>query len=140
MKLKIHPLIFLSLIVSSFFLTVYGRHVGGPWVLFEILLISELPTMLFRGDLFNFLLIASALTGQLLFLFLGLRTVEGYKLWLLLLSPLLVVIPVITLLLSVTEFQKQTTQSAIPFFSMVVIFYIYSCWKLKKNPENLSES
>ncbi|EDP94817.1 hypothetical protein U8527_07855 [Kordia algicida OT-1] len=72
--------------------------------------------------------------------FLGLRTVQGYKLWLLLVSPLLVTIPVIAYLMNVTEFQKETTQSAIPFFVMVVIFYAHSFWKLKKNQQKANVS
>ena len=133
MKLKINPLIFLLLIVSSFFVMVYGRHVGGPWVMFEFFMIFNLPSALFEGNFIGFLIIASVVTGQLLFLFLGLRTVKGYKLWLLVLSPLLVTLPVLFYLFSLQEYQRETVISAIPFLSMVLIFYVHCFLKLKKS-------
>ena len=125
--------VFLAVIVSSFFIIMYGRHVGGPLVLFEVFMIADILNILQHNDLVLFLPFLAIIVGQLLFLFLGLRTVTGYKLWLLLISPLLVTVPLIYLLSSLTTFQKETTFSAIPFFVMIVVFYVDCYIKLKKH-------
>jgi len=135
MQLRIRRWIFLALIVSSFFIMIYGRHAGGPWVLFELLGILNFPEFLHRGDFISFIALTSVITGQLLFLFLGLRTVSGVKLWLLLISPLMVTIPLIIMLSELIEFQKQTINSVIPFFVMVVIFYAECTIKLTKSTQ-----
>ncbi|WP_298515674.1 hypothetical protein [uncultured Kordia sp.] len=135
MKLRISRWIFLALIVSSFFFMVYGRHVGGPWVLFEFFIFLNLPEIIQRGDFINFLPFLVVLTGQLLFLFLGLKTVSGTKLWLLLIAPLLVTIPLLIALTEMVEFQRQTTISAIPFLVMVVVFYVECIFKLTKSKQ-----
>ena len=133
MKLRMTRWVFLAVIVSSFFIIMYGRHVGGPLVLFEVFMIADILNILQHNDLVLFLPFLAIIVGQLLFLFLGLRTVTGYKLWLLLISPLLVTVPLIYLLSSLTTFQKETTFSAIPFFVMIVVFYVDCYIKLKKH-------
>lgn len=133
MKLRISRWIFFAVIISSFFIMIYGRHVGGPWVLFEFLVFFNISEIIDKGDFAVLLHCVSVTTGQLLFLYLGWRTVTGYKLWGLLIAPLLVTIPLIFMLTELGEFQKQTTNSAIPFFIAVVIFYIECIFKLTKN-------
>lgn len=133
MKLRISRWVFLAVIVSSFFIIMYGRHVGGPLVLFEFFMIADIFSILQRNDFVLFLPFLAVIAGQLLFLFLGLRTLTGYKLWLLLISPLLVTVPLIYMLSFLTTFQKETTISAIPFLVMVVVFYVDCYIKLKKN-------
>ncbi len=133
MKLRISRWVFLAVIHASFFIIMYGRHVGGPLVLFEFFMIADIFSILQRNDFVLFLPFLAVIAGQLLFLFLGLRTLTGYKLWLLLISPLLVTVPLIYMLSSLTTFQKETTISAIPFLVMVVVFYVDCYMKLKKN-------
>jgi len=132
MQLKINRWIFFGVIISSFFVMLIGRHLGGPWVLFEIFMILDIPNILQRSDLLTFLPIGCILIGQLLFL-LGWRTVKGTKLWLFLSAPLCVLIPLLYIFSTLKEFQKETIQSAIPFFVMVAIFYAHCFLKLKKS-------
>lgn len=136
MELKINRWIFFGVIVSSFFVQVFGVHVGGPWILFEIFMILDLPAILQRSDLSSFFPIASIVIGQLLFL-LGWRTVKNYKLWLFLLSPLFVLIPLLYIISTLENSQKETTVSAIPFFVMIVVFYVECFLKLKRNINNV---
>ncbi|QHI36235.1 hypothetical protein IMCC3317_15940 [Kordia antarctica] len=135
MELKISRWIFFGVIVSSFFVQIFGVHVGGPWVLFEIFMILDLPNILQRSDLSSFLPILFIVIGQILFL-LGWRTVKGYKLWLFMLSPLFVLIPLLFMLSTLESSQKETTLSAIPFFVMIVVFYVECFFKLKRNTNN----
>jgi hypothetical protein len=135
MELRINRWVFLGVIVSSFFVMVFGRHVGGPWVLFEIFMILDIPNILQRDDLISFLPILFILIGQILFL-LGWRTVKNHKLWFFLLSPLCVLIPLLYILSTLEKYQKETIQSAIPFFIMVAIFYAHSFLKLKNNAKH----
>ncbi|MFK7750313.1 MAG: hypothetical protein AB8B65_18120 [Kordia sp.] len=132
MKLRIKRWIFFALIMSSFFFMVFGEHLGGPWVLFEVFMFLNIHEILDDGDIVNFLPFIVVLIGQLLFLFLGLKTVSGFRLWLLLIAPLLVTIPLIFSISTLIEFQKETIISAIPFFVMVVVFYVACSVKLIK--------
>ena len=132
MQLKTNRWIFFGVIISSFFIMAFGRHVGGPWVLFEVFMILDIPNILQRSDLLSFVPILCILIGQVLFL-LGWRTINGTKLWLFLSSPLCVLIPLLYILSTLEEFKKETMQSAIPFFIMVVVFYVHCFLKMKKN-------
>lgn len=132
MKLRIKRWIFFTLIISSFFIMIYGRHVGGPWVLFEVMMIFNIAEVLERFDFVDLIGFLTIISGQLLFLFLGLKTVTGFRLWLLLIAPLLVTIPLIFSISTLIEFQKETIISAIPFFVMVVVFYVACSVKLIK--------
>lgn len=135
MQLKISRWIYFGVIVSFFFVMVFGAHVGGPLVLFEVFMLIELPNVLQQSGLIDFLPNLLLVIGQLLFLFLGWRTVKNYKLWLLLSSPLCIITYLITYAMSLDQFRAATLQSMIPFFSMTIVFYVYCFMKLK-NPSN----
>lgn len=135
MELRISRWIFFGVIISSFFIQVFGAHLGGPWVLFEILMILNVLNILQSEDLISFLPILFIVIGQILFL-LGWQTVKGYALWLFLLSPLFVLIPLIYMLSTLGNSQKETTLTAIPFFVMIVVFYVECFFKLKRNTSN----
>ncbi len=133
MELKIHRWIYFGFIISFFFVMVIGPHLGGPMILFEILILFDLPNALKHKDLLEFVPFLLLVVGQLLFLFLGFNNVKKYKLTLLLLSPLCIVIPLIMFLISKGKYWTETFLSMIPFFSMTIVFYIHSFLKLKQN-------
>lgn len=141
MKLRLRRWIFFALILSSFFVFIFGGHGGGPWMLFHFFTLLNLPEILTNSDFGTILSLISVSIGQFLFLYLGWKTVTGYKLWLLLVSPLLVLIPLLIMLTELIEFETLTRMSAIPFSVMVVIFYIECTMKLSisgtKNMLNL---
>ncbi|MEM6686622.1 MAG: hypothetical protein AAF617_12645 [Bacteroidota bacterium] len=142
MKLRINRWVFFAVIFSSFFIMIYGRHVGGPCILFELLIFFNLPDIIRDADLFTIIYFLSIVTGQVLFLYLGWRTVTRYKAVLLLLSPVFVITPMMMMILDLDEFQKQTLMTTIPFFIAICIFYASCIFQLcipQKKSANLHE-
>ena len=131
---SIRPNILISILVIVSYLTILflDRHAGMPLFIVQLFAISQI----FSGkiDIIHSVPILLITIGQLVFLFLSFRKVNGFQTIILLASPILINIGLMIIFNGIkNQYLDSTYLSTIPFWTCNIIFYILFLLKVKRH-------
>lgn len=130
---SIRPNILISILVIISYLTIllFDRHSGMPLFLLQLFAIPHM----FSGkmDIIQSVPILIITIGQLIFLFLSFRKVNGFQTILLLTSPIIINIGLVIIFNEIkNQYLYSTYLSTIPFWTCNIFFYILFILKRKR--------
>ena len=133
-KKSVRPNILISILVIVSYLTILflDRHAGMPLFIVQLFAISQI----FSGkiDIIHSVPILLITIGQLVFLFLSFRKVNGFQTIILLASPILINIGLMIIFNGIkNQYLDSTYLSTIPFWTCNIIFYILFLLKVKRH-------
>ena len=131
---SIRPNILISILVIISYLTILflDRHAGMPLFIVQLFAISQI----FSGkiDIIHSVPILLITIGQLVFLFLSFRKVNGFQTIILLASPIIINIGLMIIFNGIkNQYLDSTYLSTIPFWTCNIIFYILFLLKVKRH-------